>query len=185
MRRPWVIAVAVVAAAGALWLALVGFDSGVPVETAEVVAGPIGQYVDEQAITRLPETYLITMPIAGRIEPIRLIEGAPVRQGQVVARIVERDLELAVQEARAAVERLDAAIEENAYNRVEETAHEQMQQFVESTKATVEAAKARMEAGQARHDYAERNLSRMQRLVEQNAASQDQVDRAMVDKVEA
>lgn len=185
MRRPWMIAVAVIAAAGALWLALVGFDSGVPVETAEVVAGPIGQYVDEQAITRLPETYLITMPIAGRIEPIRLIEGAPVKQGQVVARIVERDLELAVQEARAAVERLDAAIEENAYNRVEETAHEQMQQFVESTKATVEAAKARMEAGQARHDYAERNLSRMQRLVEQNAASQDQVDRAMVDKVEA
>lgn len=73
MRRPWVIAVAVVAAGGALWLALVGFDSGVPVETAEVVASPIGQYLDEQAITRLPETCLITMPIATERKPSALV----------------------------------------------------------------------------------------------------------------
>ena len=37
--------------------------------------GAIREFVDEQAKTRLPQTYLITMPFTGRIEAIELTEG--------------------------------------------------------------------------------------------------------------
>ena len=56
-----------------------------PVEAAIVRTGEIREFVDERGKTRLPETYLITMPYDARIEPIELAEGTPVKKGQVVA----------------------------------------------------------------------------------------------------
>ena len=95
--------------------------------------GPIREFIDEQAKTRLPQTYLITMPITGRIEAISPGRRRPGEAGEVVAQIVPRDLELAVDQAQAAVQRLDASIHENADVNVEETAYRQALQFVNST----------------------------------------------------
>ncbi len=99
----WLIIFAIV-----LGIVLVGFfsgrfSSGVPVEAAAVRRGAIREFIDEQAKTRLPETYLITMPFQGRIEAITITEGMSVKKDQVVAQIVPRDLDLAVAEATAAV----------------------------------------------------------------------------------
>ena len=177
---------AVVVGAGAVWFVAAGNSAGVPVDAEEVRLGPIREFVDERAVTRLPETYLITMPSAGRIEPIDLAEGTPVSKGQEVARIVPRDLDLTVQEATAVVERLDEAIRENADTTVEETAVEQALQFVKSMLATVQMADKRREAGLARADYAERHLGDVRQLVENNRAlSQDDLERAYVEHVEA
>lgn len=63
--KPILLGVAVFALAG-------GFTSlsrGVPVEAAKVTRGDIRQYVDEEAKTRLADTYLMTMPYNGRINP--------------------------------------------------------------------------------------------------------------------
>lgn len=158
---------------------------GTLVDVAPVEIGSIRQFVDERGITRLPETFLITMPYNGRIEGIDVVEGTEVRAGQSVARVVPIDLELSVEQATAVVERLEAALRENADSSLEQTALEQSRQFVESTQATVEAAQARMEAGQARYDYAEKNLSRIRNLFEKHAASRDEFDRALLEEVEA
>jgi len=182
--KTWLIICGVVVGVLVTWAVAGSLSSGIPVEVAPVHTGPIHQFVDERGKTRLPETYRITMPYHGRIEPIRLSEDTPVKKGDVVARIVPLDLDLSVKEAAAVVDRLDAQILENADKKLEITALMQAEKFVESMQATVEAAAARQESGKARFDYAEKNLGRIQRLFQKGAQTQDDLDRAALEKVE-
>ena len=151
----WIILGGVLLAVFLIYAFAGGFSSGVAVEAARAEMGAIREFVDEQAKTRLPQTYLITMPITGRIEAIALVEGTSVAKNQVVAQIVPRDLQLAVDQAGAAVQRLDASIAENADVNVEKTAHQQSLEFVKSTAAAVQAAFERVTSGKAKLDYAE------------------------------
>ncbi|OHB79055.1 MAG: hypothetical protein A2V98_02025 [Planctomycetes bacterium RBG_16_64_12] len=171
------VVIVVWAAAGSLW-------SGTPVEVTEVRQGPIQEFVDERGKTRLPETYLITMPFGGRIEAIALAEGDAVTKGQEVARIVPLDLDLTVEEATAVVGRLEAAIRENAYSEVERTAVDQAKQFVESMRETVNMADARVQSGIKKHEYQTKHRERVERLPE-TTRSQDELDRAVLDEAQA
>lgn len=170
---------------GVLWAAMGGFSNGTPVRATRASWHPIREFVDEQGMTRLPETYLVSMPYPGRVQAIPLTEGTPVKAGQVVAEIVRRDLKREVDQAKAAVSRLDAAVGENAFLEVEKTALQQTLEYVKSMKATVDAALARADSSQAAHDYAETNLGRVQKLFETKAASQDDFDRARLEKIQA
>ncbi len=107
------------------------------------------------------------------------------RKNQVVAQIVPRDLELAVQEAAAAVQRLDASIKENADVNVEETAYQQALQFVKSTTAVVKAAAERMTAGKAKLTYSARDLARIRQLAATGAKTQDELERATLAQVQS
>lgn len=166
-------------------------SSGVSVETAPVTKERIREFVDERAVTRLPRTYLITMPFAGRIEEITRKEGDKVSKGgpdnpeDYVARIVPRDLELAVQQADAAHKALEARIRENDDNTVEQTGHQQTLDFVKSMNSTVAAAAARVAAGKARHAYAESNLGRIRDAVGAGAYTKDDLERATLRELEA
>src|SRR5487761_1204236 len=99
--RIWIVTfiVAALLATGAFYER---FGSGKPVEVARATFGPIREFVDEEARTRLPRTYQVTMPFDGRIEPIEVTEGTHVKAGQVVARLVRADLDLKVAQAQAA-----------------------------------------------------------------------------------
>ncbi|NLF07022.1 MAG: efflux RND transporter periplasmic adaptor subunit [Pirellulaceae bacterium] len=162
-----------------------GFSPGKAVEAARAKVGPIREFIDEQGITRLPQTYLITMPITGRIEAISLVEGSRVERGQAVARLVPRDLQLAVDQASAAVARLEASIRENADVAVEETAYQQALQFVKSTAATVQAAAERMISGKAKLDFATRDLGRVRQLAATGARTQDELERTILAQVQS
>jgi len=159
-------------------------SSGVAVEAAHAKVGTIAEFIDEQAKTRLPTVYEITMPYDGRILPIELTEGMPVSEGQVVAQMVPQDVELDVAAAEAAVSRLDASLRENNDVSVEETTLAQTRQFVESMNRTVDAATERLKAGEARLGYAEKNLSRVQSLAERSIKSDEELDQAQVSFVE-
>ena len=160
-------------------------SGGVAVQTAEVTTGPIHEFVDERGVTRLPETYLITMPVNGRIAAVKVREGAPVSRGQEVAQIVPEDVSLDLRQATAAVERLEEQIKENEDVSVEKTGLRQAEEFVKSMSNTVAAAAARMTSGQAKLDYAEKDYGRVARLAATGAQTQDQLDQAVVRKVEA
>jgi HlyD family secretion protein len=183
--RTWiwiVIAVVVVAAAAA------GFTSlrpGVPVEAASVKRGPVREYIDEEGKTRLIDTFLITMPYDGRIEPIELVEGTPVTKGQVVARISPIDVDLQIAEAQAIVDRLKASIKENDDVSVETTALQQTVNMVEAVDRTVEAAEARVKSGQAQLDFAEKRLTRIRGLQRSGASTLDELDQAEVSEIDA
>lgn len=184
MKRKLILALAV---AGLLLVALLGgwFSPPPGVEVAAAASRPIDEFVDEQAVTRLPNTYLITMPFDARLEPVTLVEGTPVRQGQVVAQLVRADLDLAVDEAQATVDNMEASIRHNADMSMEETGLKQAQQYVESMKSTVAASAAREEAGKAQFDFAERTFARIQRLFDRGAQTQEQLEQAEVSKVQS
>jgi HlyD family secretion protein len=178
-----IIAVVVV---GAVVIGLLahGLSSGVPVEVAVVAKGPIHECIDERGKTRLPETFLITMPFNGRIESISLTEGDPVTAGQVVAKIVPVDLDLSVDEATAVVQRLKAALHKNADLSIEQTTLQQAKMFVESMENTVKSAEARVDSGAAKHEYALKHLARVEELFGEKTLTQDELDRAQLLEVE-
>ncbi|MCL6503258.1 MAG: HlyD family efflux transporter periplasmic adaptor subunit [Pirellulales bacterium] len=157
----------------------------VPVEVGRVERGDIRAFIDEQGQTRLPQTYLITMPFDGRIEAIELVEGQAVSRGQVVARLVPLDLDLNYEEAHAAVERLTASIAENDDVSVETTSLRQAVSFVESMNRTVEAAAERVRAGKAKLEYSERVLGRVLQLRKSQAATEEAEDLARLQYVES
>lgn len=174
----------VVAIAGVAWYVV---KSAMPVQTARAEPGEIREFVDERARTRLPREHLITMPFAGRIEEIAAVEGQRVgpNDERPLAKIVPLDIEYSVDEARAVVERLAAAIRRNKDHTVELTTQQQAFEFVKSMAATVKAADTRMESGKARLDYALKHLARVEGLGREGAESQDVVEQARVSRVEA
>jgi HlyD family secretion protein len=182
--KTWLI-ISAIAAILILWGAFSGwFQSSVPVEAKALERGAIDEFIDEQAKTRLPETHLITMPFQGRIEAIELTEGTPVAKDQVVAQIVPRDLELSVEEAKAAVERLEDSIKESSNHDLENTAYKQSQNFVDSTAATVLAAFERLRSGEAKLDFAVKHFNRINELDKTKAISKDELEGAELQKVQ-
>ncbi len=166
--------------------ALVTFTSGgTPVETAVAKKDVIREFVDERGKTRLPQTYLITMPYDGRIGAIALTEGTPVKKDQVVAKVVPRDIELAWEASDQAVKRLEASLKENDDVTVEKTGLKQSLSYVDSMNHTVEAASARVEAGQARLDFAERNLARLEDLFAKKARSQEELEQGRLNQIQS
>lgn len=181
--RTTVIVLVIVAALAVLVAA--NWTRPAPVEAARLSTGPIREFVDEQGQTRLPHTHEITMPFNARIEPIELVEGTPVKKGQILAQVVPLDMELAVADARAAVDRAKAAIDENDDIGVETTTLQQTLKMVESMDSTVKAADKRVTAGEAKLDYANKNFKRISDLFKANSSSVDQLNQAEVSQVEA
>ncbi len=179
------IAVVVLAVMGLAWFASSLLDGGVAVEVVPVQVGSVEEFVDEEGQTRLPKTYLITMPFEGRIQPITVEEGDEVKAGQVVARIVPEDLQVEIEESQAAVARLEASIRESANTAPEQTMLAQSKQFVESMDRSVDAAREQVKASQARHEVAMRELVRLRGLRERNAATVEELNRYELDEVEA
>jgi HlyD family secretion protein len=172
---------------GAAALSLVGCGGGMPVQAAKVRQGSIREFVDEQAKTRLPRVYDVTVPFAARVERIELDAGAKVHKGDVVARLVQSDLANELAEAKAAVERLDASIRENSDVNVEKGAYNQALKFVESMVSTVAAAESRKDSGKGRLDFAIKNFNRVKQLYDtrSGAVTQEQMDRAEMEKIQA
>ena len=55
------------------------------VEVAQVVRGPFEQTVSDDGKTRVRDRFVVSAPLAGRVERIELKAGDPVKEGQVVA----------------------------------------------------------------------------------------------------
>jgi len=162
------------------WGIFRALTSAVEVEAARASRGSIQTCVDERAKTRLPETYLITMPFPGRIQPITVTEGMPVPRGYVVARILQEDLDLALKEARAGCGQAEAAAAENADLSVEQIVLEQTLKIVESMKTSTAASAAQVEAARAALKYANSDLERVRELRETNAETQAELERAIL-----
>jgi HlyD family secretion protein len=184
-RKQWIALASALAAILVVGYALGWFEAALPVDAARVRRAAIQQFVDEQAITRLPQTYLVATPSAARIEPIDVSEGSPVKKGQVVARLVPADLTLAVEEAQASVGRLEASVRQNADNSVEMTALEQTKEYVQSMKSTVDASVAQKEAAKAKEEYADKNLARIQRLFRSGAQTEDFLEQIALQQIQA
>lgn len=170
-----------------LGLSMLGCGRGPAVQAAKVKQAPIREFIDEQAKTRLPQVYDVTVPFAARVERIELDAGQKVAKEDVVARLVQSDLDNELAEAKAAVERLEASIQENSDVNVEKGAYNQALKFVESMISTVAAAESRKDSGKGRLEFAQKNFNRIKQLFEtrSGAVTQEQMDRVEMEKIQA
>ncbi len=82
MRRIVYVVILLLVVAGIVVLFL---PAPVDVDTAAVTTGPLVVTVDEDGETRAHDRFVVSAPVAGRVERIDLHEGDPVKAGQVVA----------------------------------------------------------------------------------------------------
>jgi len=186
--KTWIVLLLLIVGAAAAWGAAESVTSGVPVDVRMIERGTVREFVDERAKTRLPEMHLVTMPFAGRVaeEPLgQLREGTAVEQGQVVARVVQVDLQLTLDEATAAVDQLEARLAENADSSIEQIAKRQAEEYVKAMDNAVSSAQAQVTASQAKLTYEERNLQRVRQLVPSRAKTEDDLDQAELRHQEA
>jgi len=108
LRWIWIVIVVGVVAGS---VAFFRSPSGVPVDVATAHKGDIRVYVEERAKTRVPETYRISMPLAGRVLPISLKAGDRVSKGEVVAKLDPADLDRDVSQESIRVLGFDRMIE--------------------------------------------------------------------------
>lgn len=158
----WIIAIIVIATVIGF---AVNYQPGVPVRVHTAQKGDVQNYFEERGKTRVPEVYRITMPLDGRVLPIELIEGEPVKKGQIVARMDPADLETDLSMAKARVLEFD--------------------QVMASLQKTVEAAKTEIEASEAKFEFAVKDYKRKSTLLEKNVISDSELDAAELLQLES
>src|SRR5512136_1767300 len=107
MKKRTAIVAALVAGLVIAGLVLAFRPKPVPVETAEVVRGPLQETVDEEGKTRMHDHFVLAAPVSGKLRRIELHAGDRVAAGQVITFIDPTPIEprqTAVLQAR-----LDAA----------------------------------------------------------------------------
>jgi HlyD family secretion protein len=104
----------------------------VTVETAEVTRGSFEQTVSDDGKTRVRDRYVVSAPLVGRVERIRLKAGDPVAEGQVVAVLTP-----------TAPAFLDARAERELNERVGAADAQQLRSAAETQKAEAQLAQAR------------------------------------------
>ena len=131
----------------AVWGIYTQITKNIPVQTVVAKKGTIKQYINERARTTLPHVYHITMPENGRIEPITLIAGTAVTQGQVLVNLEKADLQDAMKESN---------------------------DIVEAMKNAVKSSQAQIKASQANMNFSEWLWKAKQKLYNEKAISEEQ-----------
>ena len=144
----------------ALALAWVLRPAPVLAETALITRGPFDRTVDEQAKTRVRDHYVVSTPLAGRIERIALVEGDVVRSGETLA--VLHPVEPSLIDARTRGE---------------------LENRVEAAKALKERAQANVIAAEVALTQARTDFERSTKLAAQHLvpAAQLDADRLLVE----
>lgn len=140
---------AIAATAAALW------PKPVAVDAARVVRGPFEQVVEDDGKTRVHDRYVVSSPLAGRLERIALRAGDPVAAGATIATIRPTPPPL-----------LDA--------RSQRALHER----VGAVEATVEQARATLERARAARDQSRVDHERASTLAAGGIVAAGDLDRA-------
>ena len=144
---------------------LLNWEQPFPVEVTAVREGEIRTYIEERAKTRVPITYRITMPLNGRIQPITLQEGSPVKEGQLVAELDPDDL------------LTDVATSESQVGQYDQT--------VASIDALISASARQVEAAMAKWNWAKEEYDRQFELFEKKSTTESSLSEAELLKTES
>ena len=176
LKNPRLLA-AVLLVGGILAVAL--WPEATEVDVARVERGPMVVTIDEEGETRVRDRFVVSAPVAGRVQRIELEPGDPVERGKtVVARLQpappplidprsRAELSAAVEAARAAVGQARAEREraEAAATRARSTAR-RLESLVKAGAVStdeLEAAQTTLRTGQEAVRAAEYNVARTER----------------------
>jgi HlyD family secretion protein len=176
-RKRVVTAAAVLVAAALAVLATRRPPREVEVGVAEL--GPLEVAIEEDGRTRAVDRYVVTAPVAGRLQRIDLREGSPVATGEVVARIEPLPLDAPTRGQLQA--QLNAA---GARLRAAEATATQAASAVEQARRELERRRALVEAGAIPAELLEQYHLALE-LREQEHTAAQQAARAAAADVEA
>ncbi len=182
-RNRWLIGTAAVAFVALLAWAFA--PRPVEVEVATAALGRFEATVDEDGKTRLPDRYVVSAPLAGRVARIALREGDPVEAGAVVATITPllspllddrsvREAGARVEGGQAQVARAGARVDRTRVGveqaRIELARSEQLARdgFIAPTK--LDSDRLSLQAAQKEHDAAVQERRMAQHELEQARA---------------
>lgn len=158
ITRARIISAAVVIAIGS-GIVMIFRPKPLEIDTNTVARRALESTVEADGRTRVRDRYVVAAPVAGRLERIRYIEGAAVRVGEVIARLMPLPLDSeAVNQAHA---RVDAAT------------------------ALVLEASAQVRVAGAELDQRRRELSRAQRLAEVGGVAPREVEESHLAQLQA
>ena len=103
MRKLLLLGGAVLAGLGLWWIA---HSRPVPVDTARIVRGSVRELLEEEARTKVIDRYLVSAPVAGRLQRITLEAGDEVEKDAQVALIDPLPLKSRVEEVEANIRAL-------------------------------------------------------------------------------
>ena len=142
-----------------------------------VKQGTVQESIEERGRTRLPKIHEITMPSTARVAKITLEIGDYVRSGEVVARLIDRDLQLELAAVEFAVGELEASLQESMDEGLEQDARVQSKLMAKASKKMVESANARLKESREVLAIVSRLLERTRKLAEEDARTEDDLDR--------
>jgi HlyD family secretion protein len=156
MKR-WLKRIFLIAAAGSVLAVIVMsmVPDPIEVDVAAVEQGRFRVTVDVEGRTRVKDRYVVSTPLAGRLQRIDLHPGDPVEAGAVVARLGPLEAPL-----------LDARTREQAQLRVL------------AAEAAVRQADALVDRARVARQQAELDQARLARLVDRGAASTEMLEQA-------
>ncbi len=126
------------------------------VDLGKVTHGPMMVTIDEEGRTRVAEAYIVSTPVAGRLQRVQVDPGDPVVRGETVVALM--------------LPTNPAALDVRT--------REQAQAAVQAAEAALRVARADRNAAIANRDLAQAELSRGEQLAVQQIVSQAALDRA-------
>lgn len=133
-------------------------SQGVDVDTARVVKGEIYKYVEETAVVQMEDQVAVHAVTAGRVTEVLKEAGEPVKSGDVLAKLDDREVFLQIQALEAQMQSAEARYEE-AKNPADQE--------------EINKLSAQLRAAQAAYDEAKRAAENNKTLYESGAVSQD------------
>ncbi len=140
------------------------------------VHGEITEWFSEPAQTRLRKTYMVSMPLDGRIDRIDLEPGDPVSVGQILVAFDRVPAEQALIEAQARVAELEHQLVVIRYDAIEQTVRIEAQATIDAARESLKAAGAQVEAERMRSARADKALQRVQRLAETQSVAEQHLE---------
>ena len=143
--------------------------SPIKVDTAVVKRQDISVTVDAEGKTRLKSLFVVSAPVAGRLERIQLEEGDRVEKGDIIARIEPLPLDTEVQAALEKLRELEAQKRGVATLRPKTAALAQAQAQIRAAEAVRLQAQAKVAQAEASLAQAKYDLQRSEELASQGA----------------
>ena len=152
------------------------------VDVAEVRRGDVNVTVDEEGETRIRKRYVVSAPVDGRLERIKLDEGDRVRKGDIIAQIDPLPLESDVREAQARLRQWQAEKTGVETQRPKQEALLQAEASILAAVAKQREASAKVERTRAELEQAKRDRQRNQQLHSDGVISRQSKERAELEE---
>lgn len=150
----------------------------IAVDVGEVTQGPIQVTIDAEGKTQVQERYVVTAPVAGRLQRIALEAGDPVEAGKLVAQLDPLPLNVQVRSAQARLQQLRAELTGVETQRPKSQEMRQAEARLRAAEAEQQAANASVAEARAALVQAQRDRARAQELESAGAITRQQRETA-------